>query len=131
MSGNPRNNSSAFFGPTSATIPSTDTPELMARRRRSAATALGKASCVGFFKQGLPLQVRRLDEIAVHDPQPADARAHQQIRQRRAQRAAAYNHGRGFEQALLARLADFAEKDLPGIAFVRFRIHKICRPAAP
>ena len=105
-------------------MPSTDTPELMARRRRSAATAFGSASCgVGFFEQGLPLQVRRLDEIAVHDPQLADARAHQQIRQRRPQRAATDDHGRGFEQALLARLADFAEENLPGIAFVRFWIH--------
>ncbi len=73
---------------------------------------------VGFLKQGLPLQVRGLDEIAVHDPQSADAGAHQQIRQRRAQRAAAHNHRRRFEQALLARLADFGEENLPGIAFV-------------
>ena len=78
---------------------------------------------VGFLEQCLPLQVGRLDKIAVHDAQLADARAHQQICQRRSQRSAAYDYGRGFEQALLARLADFAEKNLPRIPFVGFWVH--------
>ena len=79
---------------------------------------------VAFLEQRLALQVGRLHEIAIHDAQLADSGANQQVCQCRAQGSAADDHGRGFQQALLSSLADFAEQNLARIAFVGFSIHQ-------
>ena len=63
-------------GLTSATISSMAMVLLIRRSLAAAATALGSTSAdVVFVVEQLPLEVVQLDEVAVHQPQVAHARA--------------------------------------------------------
>src|SRR5262249_3709722 len=82
---------------------------------------------VVFVEQHLPLQVARLDEIAVDQPQMADAGANQSVGQHRAQRATAAQRHTRIEQTPLTVFADAGETNLPAVALQRY----VCRHASP
>ena len=74
----------------SATTGSTVTDELICRSFVAAASALGRLlGHVGLVEEHLPLEVARLDEVAVDDADEADAGADQRVGQHGAQRPAA------------------------------------------
>ena len=80
---------------------------------------LGLGQVVGdvlLVEEDLALEVVRLDEVAVDDPDVADPRARQVVGQHGAERpAAADRHPAGHELAL-ARLAQRGEPDLAAVA---------------
>src|SRR5262249_18998904 len=83
---------------------------------------------VALVEQDLPLQVARLDEVAVDDAQEADAGADHHIREHRTERpTAAQRHARR-GQLLLPRLADAVETHLPAVAIQR-RVHQSSSPS--
>ncbi len=77
---------------------------------------------VGLVEQHLPLEVARLDEVAVDDADEADAGADQGVGQHGAERAAAAERDARREQLLLPGLADAGEAHLAGVAFERVGI---------
>ena len=73
---------------------------------------------VRLLEEGLPLEVRELDDVAVDDPEEPDARPGQEARRLGPQAAAAGDEDPGRPDAGLAGLADGAEEDLAGVAIV-------------
>src|SRR5207245_8295082 len=71
---------------------------------------------VVLVEEHLPLEVVRLDEVAVHDADVADAGAYQDVGQDGAQRAAAAERDVAGEQPALARFANAVEAHLPAVA---------------
>ena len=92
--------------------------ELIRRSLRAAASALGRLrGDVVFVEEHLPLEIVRLDEVAVDEAQMADAGADQRVGQHGAQRTAADEGDAAVQQPPLAFFADAAESHLPAVAF--------------
>ncbi len=79
---------------------------------------------VGFIEEGLTLQVRGLDEIAIDDSEVADAGANEQIGSGSADSAATDDGRPRGEQPLLPFRADPAEKHLARIFFLERIAHE-------
>ena len=83
---------------------------------------LGLGKVVGdvlLVEEDLALEVVRLDEVAVDDPDPTDPRADQVIRQHGAERPAAADRDAAGQELALARLAQRGEADLAAVTVER------------
>ena len=93
----------------SVTTGSTSTDELICRSLRAAASALGRLlGDVVLVEEDLPLQVARLDEVAVDDADVADAGADQGVGQHGAERPQPHSVTR------LARSRSWPASPMPG-----------------
>lgn len=91
-----------------------DLPEMVCRGDRFRQPVLG----VVLSEHRLPLQIRRLDEIAIDNTQTPDARAAQALRLGGPERAAADNKGARGLQPALPFFANSVEKNLSAVAIV-------------
>jgi hypothetical protein len=66
----------------------------------------------------LALEVRQVDHVEVHDPEPADAGRGEVQRQRRAEPAGADQQHRAGEQLLLPRAAELGQAEVAGVTQV-------------
>ena len=102
----------------SVTTGSIVTVELIAPQLARGGLGLGQVvGDVVLVEQHLPLEVVRLDEVAVDDADEADAGADQVVGQHGAERTAAAQRDAAVEQLLLARFADAGETHLPAVSF--------------
>ena len=86
---------------------------LISRSFRAAASALGRLSRdVLLVEEDLPLEVVGLDEVAVDDPEVADAGAGEVVGQHGPERAAAAERDPAVQQGALAGFAQGREADL-------------------
>ena len=84
---------------------------------------------IGFVEKSLPLEIGRLDEIAIDNSDAAYAGTDQQAGGSSANGAAANDYGVGGEEALLALEAEALKKYLPGIFFLKKFIHDFSGPS--
>jgi hypothetical protein len=68
--------------------------------------------------ESLPLEIGKFDKIAIYYPQSAHTCAGKHFGVSRSERPAAHEQDMRVEQFLLPFFSDFAEKDLPAVAFV-------------
>jgi hypothetical protein len=78
---------------------------------------------VRFIEKCLALKVGRLDEVAVDNPKKADTRAHQKVRSRCANSAAADNGGTRGADFFLTLRADASKEHLARVFFLRRIVH--------
>ena len=113
----------------SVTTGSTSTCELISAELARGGLGLGQVvGDVVLVEEDLPLEVVRLDEVAVDEPDVADAGADQGVGQHGAERPAAAERDAAGQQPALARLAEAGEADLAAVAVqgveaIRFEGH--------
>lgn len=72
---------------------------------------------ISFIKQDLPVEIRPLDEIPVHETDRTDAGPHEHIGQRTAQRTASHDQRPPLGKPRLPFRADFGKPFLAGVPF--------------
>jgi hypothetical protein len=72
---------------------------------------------VGLSEHRLALQIREFNEVAIDNPEIADAGAGQRLGLRGSERAAADNYDPSLRQLPLAFYSDCREKDLTAVSF--------------
>ena len=76
---------------------------------------LRRADAVGRVNY-LPLKIRHIDHVEIHQPERADPRRRQVQRRRRSERARAEQKHLGVEQLRLSLLADFGDNEMARVA---------------